>query len=161
MHTHNYTYNKYINYKIVHNIHTYITRYMYIIMYIFMINKIKICSPPQTTAPLLPFYFPSSSISFFLKEREEENIQKRDWPSSGPSLRNSWPKLLPHFAQETLNADGPSERFDKQSGVTVSVNAGHGDECLYFFVLWKSSVPHCEQVYTPLSKWFWYTSPEL
>lgn len=31
-------------------------------------------------------YFPSS---FSLKEREEENIQKRDWPCLGPSFRNS------------------------------------------------------------------------
>lgn len=95
----------------------------------------------------------SSALYFFLKEREEENIQKRDCPCFGPSLRNSWPRPLPHLAQDTLRAPGPSCLLESTSGLTVSVKAGHGEECSYFLVLWKISVPHLEHAYTPRSGW--------
>ena len=75
----------------------------------------------------------------------EEVIQKRDWPLRRPSLRNSWPSLLPHLLQETLKAVGDSLTFDTLSGFTVSVNAGQGEECLYLLVLEKRSLPHLEQ----------------
>ncbi len=79
-------------------------------------------------------YFLASSLPF-LKEREEENIQKRDWPLFGPSLRNSWPSPLPHLPHETLRAEGDSSYLDTLSDLTVSVNAGHGEECLNLVVL--------------------------
>lgn len=75
---------------------------------------------------------------------EDENIQKRDSPALGPSFRNSWPRPFPHFAHDTFRAEEDSAYFETQSDVTVSVKAGHGEECLNFFVLWKSPLPHLE-----------------
>lgn len=95
---------------------------------------------PFTTAfPAFPSSFP-----FSRKEREEENIQKRDSPFFGPSFRNSCPRPFPHLAQDTFKAEGDSARLDTLSGFTVSVKAGHGEEWLNFFVLRKSSFPHLE-----------------
>lgn len=83
---------------------------------------------------------PSSTMVYFffsspLKEREDENIQKRDCPFLGPSFRNSCPKPFPHFPQDTLRAMGDSSYLDTLSGFTVSVNAGQGEECSNFFEL--------------------------
>ena len=91
-----------------------------------------------STVYLDPPSFPS------LKEIEDENIQKRDWPDLGPSFMNSCPSPFPHLPQETLRAEGDSSRLDTLSGFTVSVKAGQGDECLNFFVLRNSSLSHCE-----------------
>ena len=90
-----------------------------------------------TTPPLpcrSPHVYEASSV-FSLKEREEENIQKRDWPCFGPSFRNSCPRPLPHLAHETLRAKGLSSYLETLSGLTVSVKAGQGDECSNFLVL--------------------------
>lgn len=38
-----------------------------------------------------------------------------------------------------------STSFLNTSSLTVSVNAGHGDVCLYLALPLKSSVSHCEQ----------------
>ena len=95
--------------------------------------------PFTTDFPAFPSSFP-----FSRKEREEENIQKRDSPFFGPSFRNSCPRPFPHFAQDTFRAEGDSLYLDTLSGFTVSVKAGHGEEWLNFFVLRKSSFPHLE-----------------
>ena len=97
---------------------------------------------------IFEFYFPCDPPTFSpfsLKEREDENIQKRDCPFFGPSFRNSCPRPLPHLAQDTFRADGDSAYFETLSGLTVSVKAGHGDECSNFLALKKSSLPHLEQ----------------
>ena len=44
-------------------------------------------------------------LYFFLKVREEENIQNLDW-SLGPSFTNSCPRLLPHLEQATYKQQG-------------------------------------------------------
>lgn len=41
------------------------------------------------------------AVPFGMKFSELLNIQKRDWPLFGPSLRNSWPSPLPHLPQDT------------------------------------------------------------
>lgn len=96
--------------------------------------------PPLS--PQLPVYEASSYVS--LKEREEENIQKRDCPCLGPSFRNSWPRGFSHLPHETLRAEGDSSLLERLSGFTVSVKAGQGDECSNFLVLWNRSFPHLE-----------------
>ena len=89
--------------------------------------------PDLPTNALVPsyFFFPSPSP---LKEREDENIQKRDWPF-GPSLRNSWPRPLPHLPQDTFRAMGDSSYLETLSGRTVEVKAGQGEECSNLVVL--------------------------
>ena len=101
------------------------------------------------SAPSLPplASFPSP---FPLKVREDENIQNRDWPFEGPSFANSCPRPLPHLPQETFRIEGDSSYFDTLSGRTVSVKAGQGEECSYFLVLAKSSLPHFEHTYIPV-----------
>ena len=96
--------------------------------------------PPRNSPRIFTVLF-----YFFLKEREDENIQKRDWPFLTPSLRNSCPRPLPHFPQETLSAPGESIRLETLSDLIVEVNAGQGEECLYLTALWKSSLSHFEQ----------------
>lgn len=86
-----------------------------------------------------------SALPFGMNFSELLNIQKRDCPLFGPSLRNSWPSPLPHLPQDTFKAPGRSLRLDTLSSWTVSVKAGHGDECSYFARLEKSSWPHLAQ----------------
>ena len=113
------------------------------------------CIPPYLAALTVPppaFPFPPTTSFWFLKERVAENIQKRDSPAFGPSLRNSWPRLLPHLPQETRRADGDSVTFLTLSGWTVWEKAGQGEECLNFLVLKKSSLPHWAQRYNPTAQ---------
>lgn len=57
------------------------------------------------------------------------NIQKRDWPLLGPSLRNSWPSPLPHLPQVTWRSKG---RGWQRSGLKENKP---GDGFLNFFWL--------------------------
>ena len=45
--------------------------------------------------------------------------------------------------------DSVSTSFLNTSSLTVSVNAGHADVCLYLALPLNNSVPHCEHTYTP------------
>lgn len=49
------------------------------------------------------------------------------------------------FGIGTFKAPGRSLRLDTLSSWTVSVKAGHGDECSYFARLENSSWPHLAQ----------------
>ncbi len=88
---------------------------------------------PYFNTPLL--YFP---LLPFLNSREDENIQNLEFPS-GPSLRNSCPRPLPHLLQDTFRALAPSGLLETLSGRTVCVKDGHGDECLNFDTLLNNS----------------------
>lgn len=52
-------------------------------------------------------------VPFGMNFSELLNIQKRDWPFLGPSLRNSWPSPLPHLPHVTWKSKG---RGWQQSG---------------------------------------------
>lgn len=95
-----------------------------------------------TGSRLTRFYSPPSTLSLETNLSELLNIQKRDWPLFGPSLMNSWPRPLPHFPQDTLYASRGSLTLVTLSSWTVSVKAGHGEECSYLERLENSSYPH-------------------
>lgn len=98
-------------------------------------------SPGQCQVQQLAYFsFRSfSALPFGMNFSELLNIQKRDWPFLGPSLRNSWPSPLPHLPHVTFKAPGRSSRLATLSPCRVSVNAGHGDECSYLARLENSS----------------------
>lgn len=94
-----------------------------------------------------------STLSLGTNLSEWLNIQKRDNPSSGPSLTNSWPSPFPHLPHRTLNAVRLSMCFVTLSSRIVSVKAGHGEECSYLDLLENKGCSHWEQTYTPGLKW--------
>lgn len=53
-------------------------------------------TPPRAGTAAKP-----QPVPFGMNFSELLNIQKRDWPLLGPSLRNSWPSPLPHLPHVT------------------------------------------------------------
>lgn len=96
---------------------------------------------------LVPVYLLGTNLSEWL------NIQKRESPSSGPSLTNSWPRPLPHLPHNTLNAVSDSIILVTLSSLRVSVKAGHGEEWANFDLLENSGWLHWEHTYIPGLKW--------
>jgi len=86
-----------------------------------------------------------STLSLGTNLSESLNIQKRDEPSSGPSFTNSWPSPFPHLPHRTLKAVRLSMCFVTLSSRSVSVKAGHGEECSYLDRLENKGCLHWEQ----------------
>lgn len=87
----------------------------------------------------------STPLSFGTNFIEWLKIQNLDIPSSGPSLRNSWPSPSPQLPHRTLYAVSVSITLVTLSWWMVSVKAGQGEECAYLDLLVNSGFAHWEQ----------------